>query len=277
MFQKVFQRVSAARHLVGVAVAATLAMGLAGCQTSAPSDITGSLGDNVEAGRPAADPRRDLEIAHDRFKANPKDAEAALQYAKTLRATGQRAQAVAVLEQVTLAQPGNKALLAGYGRALADNGNFQQAFDVLGRAHSPDDPDWRILSAQGAALDQLDRHEEARQYYASALKIAPEEPSVLSNLGLSYVLSKDLSKAEETLRRAYARAGTDPRVRANLALTVGLQGRRAEAEKIVKADLPAEEAAANVTQLKRMLSRKDKENARAEVGKMPIASTGRSD
>ena len=100
---------------------------------------------------------------------------------------------------------------------------------------------------------------------------------MLSNLGLSYVLSKDLSKAEETLRRAHARAGTDPRVRANLALTVGLQGRLAEAEKIVKADLPAEEAAANVTQLKRMLSRKDKENARAEVGKMPIASTGRSD
>jgi len=127
MFQKVFQRVSAARHLVGVAVAATLAMGLAGCQTSAPSDITGSLGDNVEGGRPAADPRRDLEIAHDRFKANPKDAEAALQYAKTLRATGQRAQAVAVLEQVTLAQPGNKVLLAGYGRALADNGNFPRA------------------------------------------------------------------------------------------------------------------------------------------------------
>ena len=117
--------------------------------------------------------------------------------------------------------------------------------------------------------------EEARQVYASALKIAPDEPSVLSNLGLSYVLSKDLPEAEETLRRAHARAGTDPRVRANLALTVGLQGRLAEAEKIVKADLPAEEAAANVTQLKRMLSRKDKENARAEVGKMPIAASGR--
>ena len=110
----------------------------------------------------------------------------------------------------------------------------------------PDDPDWRILSAQGAALDQLGRYEEARQYYASALKIAPEEPSVLSNLGLSYVLSKDLPKAEETLRRAHSRADADPRVRANLALVVGLQGRMAEAERIVKADLPAEEAAANV-------------------------------
>jgi hypothetical protein len=39
--------------------------------------------------------------------------------------------------------------------------------------------------------------------------------------------------------------------------------------------LPAAEAAANVAQLKRMLSRKDKENARAEAGKMPIAASGR--
>ena len=236
--------------------------------------MSGSLGDNVEASRPAADPRRDLEIAHDRFKANPKDAEAALQYARTLRATGQRAQAVAVLEQVTLAQPGNKALLAGYGRALADNGNFQQAFDVLGRAHSPDDPDWRILSAQGAALDQLERHEEARQYYASALKIVPDEPSVLSNLGLSYVLSKDLPMAEETLRRAHGRDANDARIRANLALVVGLQGRVSEAEGIAKADLPPAEAAANVAALKRLLARKD--NARADGEKLPVAAAART-
>lgn len=269
-----FQRVSAARHLVGAVAAATLALGLAGCQTSAPSDITGSLGDSAEAIRPAADPRRDLETAHDRFKANPKDAEAALQYAKALRATGQRAQAVAVLEQATLAQPGNKALLAGYGRALADNGNFQQAFDVLGRAHSPEDPNWSILSAQGAALDQLERHEEARQYYASALKIAPEEPSVLSNLGLSYMLSKDLPMAEETLRRAYGRDAGDARIRSNLAVVVGLQGRTSEAEGIAKADLPPAEAAANVAALKRLLARKDR--ARAEGEKLPVAASTRT-
>ncbi len=112
--------------------------------------------------------------------------------AQALRATGQRAQAVAVLEQATIANPGNTALLAAYGRALVDNGNFSRRFDVLGRAHTPDNPDWRILSVQGTALDQLGRHDEARRYYASALKIVPDEPSVLSNLGLSYVLSKNL-------------------------------------------------------------------------------------
>ena len=275
MLQKSFHPSRVAR-LLACTASLTLAAGLGGCQTSGPSDITGSLGEKAETSRPA-DARRDLEAYQERYRANPKDADAALKYGKALRASGQRAQAVAVLEQATIAHPSNKALLAGYGRALADAGNFQQAFDVLGRAHSPDDPDWRLLSAQGATLDQLGRYEEARQYYASALKIVPEEPSVLSNLGLSYVLSKDLPKAEETLRRANERAGTDPRVRANLALAVGLQGRMAEAEKIVKADLPPEEAATNVAQLKRILSRKEKENARAEVQKMPIAASGRND
>jgi Flp pilus assembly protein TadD len=196
-----------------------------------------------------------------------------LQYAKALRATGQRSQAVAVLEQASILHPDNKALLAGYGRALADNGNFQLAFDILTRAHSPDNPDWRILSAQGTALDQLGRHEEARQYYASALKIVPDEPSVLSNLGLSYVLSKDLPKAEATLRRANSRADADPRVRQNLGVVVGLQGRLAEAESIVKADRPAEEAAANVAYLKQWLARK--EHARADADKIPVAAIGR--
>src|SRR4030088_1855103 len=185
------------------------------------SDITGSLGEKTEASRAAA-PLREVELYRHRFRANPKDADAALQFGKALRAAGQRSQAVAVLEQATIAHPGNKALLAGYGRALADNGNFQQAFDVLTRSHSPDNPDWRILSVQGTVLDQLGRHDEARRYYESALKIVPEEPSVLSNLGLSYVLSKDLPKAEETLRRAHG-TRADARVRQNLGLVVGLQ------------------------------------------------------
>ncbi|MBC7586482.1 MAG: hypothetical protein H7316_22325, partial [Tardiphaga sp.] len=98
---------------------------------------------------------------------------------------------------------------------------------------------------------------DARRYYAGALAIVPEEPSVLSNLGLSYMLSKDLPRAESTLRRAYGSGAADPRVRQNLGLVVGLQGRFAAAETIVKSDLPPEEAAANVAYLRQMISRKD--------------------
>jgi Flp pilus assembly protein TadD len=268
------QQSSLVRLLGSAAVTAILAAGLGGCQTM--SDVTGSLTSKAEVSPSSdADPRRAVDLYGERYRANPKDPDAALSYGQALRATGQRAQAAAVLERATIAHPGNKALLAGYGRALADNGNFQQAFDVLTRAHSPDNPDWRILSVQGTVLDQLGRHDEARSYYASALKIVPDEPSVLSNLGLSYVLSKDLPKAEETLRRAYASARADARVRQNLALVIGLQGRFADAETIVKADLPPEEAAANVAYLKQMLSRKD--DPRQGGGAMPVASLNRPD
>lgn len=257
---------SLVRHFATAAVTALLAASAGGCSTARLPDVTGSLNSRNET-PPDADPRRAAEAYGERYRANPRDAGAALRYGQALRATGQRSQAVAVLEQATIVNPGNKALLAAYGRALADNGNFQQSFDTLTQAHTPENPDWRILSVQGTALDQLGRHDEARRYYASALKIAPEEPSVLSNLGLSYVLSKDLRKAETTLRRAYGGATADARVRQNLALVVGLQGRFAEAETIVKADLPPEEAAANVAYLKQMLNRNDgaqRLSARAE-------------
>src|SRR6202047_2502763 len=132
-----------ARFLASAAVTAILAAGLGGCQTAGMSDITGSLGSKAAA-RPDTAPRRATEELAERYRANPKDPDAALRYGQALRATGQRSQAVAVLEQATIAHPGNKALLGGYGRALADNGNFQLAFDALNHAHTPDDPDWRI-------------------------------------------------------------------------------------------------------------------------------------
>lgn len=166
-------------------------------------------------------------------------------------------------------------MLAQYGRALADNGNFQQAYDVLSKAHSPDNPDWRLLSVQGTTLDQMGRHDEARSYYAGALKIAPGDPGVLSNLGLSYMLSRELPKAEEALRQAYASPRASARVRQNLALVVGLQGRFAEAETIVKADLPPDQAAANVAYLKEMLSRS--EAPRGAPKRTPVAALSQSD
>ena len=100
-------------------------------------------------------------------------------------------------------------------------------------------------------LDQLGRHEEAQRYYATALRIVPNEPSVLSNLGLSYALSKDLKRAEATLRRASARGTQRQRVRQNLALVIGLQGRFSRRpSSIAQTDLPPDEAAANVAYLR---------------------------
>jgi Flp pilus assembly protein TadD len=198
--------------------------------------------------------RTDAENLAARYRAKPDDPATALAYAQALRGSSQRAQAVSVLQQASFKHPRDTALLGAYGRALSDVGNFEQALEVLARAHTPEQPDWRILSAEGAVLDQLGRHDEAQRYYSSALKIKPDDPGVLSNLGLSYALAKDLKNAEATLRRATTGSSTDPRVRQNLALVVGLQGRFGEAENIARADLPTDEAAANVAYLRQMLA-----------------------
>lgn len=233
--------------------AIALAMSAAGCASRSSPDVTGSIATDTTP-RTDAEWRREMEVWGQRYQANQSDSQAAMRYAQALRAIGQRAQATAVLEQATINNPHDQPLLGAYGRALADNGNYGQALEVLNRAHSPDRPDWRILSVQGAALDQLGRHGEAQRYYASALRLVPDEPSVLSNLGLSYALSKNLPQAETTLRKAAQQRPSDSKIRQNLALVVGLQGRFAEAEKIVRADLSPDEAAQNVAYLRKMLA-----------------------
>jgi Flp pilus assembly protein TadD len=218
------------------------------------SDTTGSIATDT-ASRSAVQWRSEMDSWGERYRANPADPDAAVHYAQALRAVGQRAQAAAVLEQSAIHNPANRVVLGAYGRALADNGSYQQALDVLNRAHTQDQPDWRILSVQGAVLDQMGRHVDAQRYYASALRLMPDEPSVLSNLGLSYALSKNLKDAETTtLQRAAAQRGAEPKIRQNLALVVGLQGRFQEAETIAKGDLSPVEAAANVAYLRQMLA-----------------------
>lgn len=262
----------AARFLASAALAGILALSAAGCSSTGGTDTIGSFASS-SGPRSDADWRKEADQWGERYRSNPGDPEAAMQYAQALRATAQRAQAAAVLEQASIQNPQNKTLLGAYGRALADVGSYTQALEVLGRAHTPDQPDWRILSAQGAVLDQMGRHADAQRHYASALKMMPNDPAVLSNLGLSYALSKDLKRAETTLRRAIEQPGVAPKARQNLALVVGLQGRFAEAENIARADLPPDEASANVAYLRQMLS---EENQRKKIGRAgkPVPGAG---
>jgi Flp pilus assembly protein TadD len=94
----------------------------------------------------------------------------------------------------------------------------------------------------------------AQKFYETALKIVPNEPSVMSNLGLSYALSKNMNAAESTLRQAAQNPRADQRVRQNLALVLALQGKMAEAERITRQDLSPQDAEANIRALRSLVS-----------------------
>ena len=241
------------RHpLLVLAVLAPLA--LAGCK-SMGNDVTGSIDPSAAAPPTSAEAGRALAAQwRPRYEADPTDRSAAMNYALVLRAATQYAQAVAVLQNIAMRNPENPRVLAAYGKALADAGRLAEAAEVLAKAHTPDDPDWSVLSAQGSVADELGDHAAAQNYYLAALKIVPDEPSVLSNLGLSYALSKDLAQAERMLRRASTNPRADSRVRQNLALVLALGGKFKEAEDIERYDLSPEDTAANIAAIRAMIA-----------------------
>jgi Flp pilus assembly protein TadD len=229
---------------------------LAGCQgIGQHNDITGSIPSSA-ASVPASQQAmyRYTQDLGRRYDANPKDKQIALAYAHTLRRLTRYAQAVAVLQRLAATYPKDMNILGEYGKALVDDGRLHQAADVLPQAHTPENPNWTILSAQGSVADQLGDHAQARDYYAAALKIVPNQPDVLSNLGLSYALSKQLPLAEKTLKLAVAQPGARARVRQNLALILALEGKFDAAQSVARTDLSPLEAAENVAAVRQMIA-----------------------
>ncbi|MGO7922435.1 tetratricopeptide repeat protein [Rhizobium ruizarguesonis] len=256
------------------AAASLIVLALAGCSTTKDRMTTGSV---PKLTKPVEEmDATELRSATDRlgqaYEKNPRDPVTGVNYANLLRMNGRDTQALAVMQQVAIANPGDCNVLAAYGKAQAAAGQFQQALDTIGRAQTPDRPDWKLVSAQGAILDQMGRASDARQRYRDALDIQPNEPSILSNLGMSYVLTGDLRTAETYLRSAASQPTADSRVRQNLALVVGLQGRFPEAEQIARRELSPQQADANVAYLRGMLSQQNSWQKLAAKDKTPGAA-----
>ena len=243
------------RWLSAIALIALIgaAAPLGGCRDI--GDVTGSI-----AGTQQALPTGEAELrayADDwgkRYDRNPGEKAASINYARALRALTRYGEAAAVMQAAAVKAPKDFEVLGAYGKALADSGQFEQAKEVLSRAYAPERPDWTIMSVQGSVADRLGDHLGAQRFYLDALKIAPGEPSVLSNLGLSYALAKQLPLAEDALRQASASPRADARMRDNLALILALEGKFAEAEQVSRRDMSAQAASANVQAIRQMIA-----------------------
>jgi Flp pilus assembly protein TadD len=239
----------AAVAIWAVLIAATLA----GCQNF--GDVTGSIGSSTPAkAAPADAARAGVNDFRARYEQNPGEKSASIDYARALRGLTRYREAVAVMQTAAIKAPKDQEVLGEYGKALADAGELAQAKDVLSRAYTPDNPRWDVMSVQGSVADRMGDHAAAMQFYRDALKIAPGEPGVLTNVGVSLALARRLPEAERTLREASASPRADGRTRGDLALVLALEGKYAEAEQVGLADLPPEAARANVDAIRRMMA-----------------------
>jgi Flp pilus assembly protein TadD len=251
------------RTRLGLALAAAaLAVSLAGCASTGSGKDTMTTGSIPTMTKPVdqmspAEVAGATEVMGRAYAKTPQSPQIGIAYANLLQMGGRAPQALAVMQQVAIANPNDRQVLGAFGKAQAAAGQLEQALATLTRAQTPDRPDWRLYSAQGTVFDQMGRSQDARVSYQQALQIQPNEPSVLSNMGMSYVLTGDLKTAETYLRTASQQPGADSRVRQNLALVIGLQGRFAEADQIARQELSPDQAQANVAYLRTMLSQQN--------------------
>ena len=76
---------------------------------------------------------------------------------------------------------------------------------------------------------------------------------MLNNLALALAMDGNAEQAETLLKQAVAQGGHEARVSQNLALVLSLQGKYEEAKLVGARQLSAEQAAANVDYVKRMV------------------------
>lgn len=249
--------------LAGIALSATALSGCAGMQKPTPQEK--ALADVVQTKSilPATREERDAADHTDllnqatfwgkEYDKNPNEYEASLKLARVLRAIGSSQRATEIASQALNRKQGDVELSLVFAQASLDEGRPEDAATVLAQAEGAGKNDWRMMSIIGVTMDQLDQHAPAQDYYRKALALSPNNPKVLSNLGLSYALANKPLLAEDTLRKAAAE-DADARVHQNYALVLGVQGKFAEAEKAVSPDTPKELIESNSTYFHALLA-----------------------
>jgi Flp pilus assembly protein TadD len=233
-------------------LAGVAALALSACATNKPDASGPTLSDqNMNSGASLAQ-------LEQRYKARPRDKGTILYFAAALRAAGQPEQAASVLEAGLAVYRTDVDIKLAYAKALAAAGRFDQALNVIEDAINPAAPDWNALLVKGAILDQSGRNAEARAVYAQAQLTAPGQPSIEANIGLSYAMTNDLGQAEAHLRKAVAMPGATTRIRQNLALVIGLEGRFDEARQMFARELPPDQVEANMAYIRALLTQQNR-------------------
>ncbi len=183
---------------------------LTGCASDKPSTL--GVPKNTAAAANAATPVSDA-------PALPTDIESNVRQAQAQRLTGHYDEAIHTLSQLMLVASDDPRVVGEYGKTLTEKGRAQDAVQFLTRATELQPTEWSFYSALGVAYDQVGDQAAARTAYEHALRLKPNDPSVLNNYALSRMLANDPVMARQLIARAQAAGGaSDPKIARNIEL-----------------------------------------------------------
>ena len=204
-----------------------------------------------------------------RLYQEPAGPELVLGYAAALKAIGSRDQALEILTAGYRANQNDGEIAAELGRLALDMNRLDIAQQTLKVAETQGVKDWKTLSAQGTLRAKQGDTPRPSNIFSRRWSAARRR-SVINNLALSYALDGKAYKSEELLRKAVASGHDDKRVRQNLALVLGLQGKFDEARQVASLDMSEQEAKSNMTYLRNMLANPTQFAAASPVAPTPV-------
>jgi len=244
---------------IGVITALSASLLLGACSES-PSllqDVALKSDQTDSKNTPAAPPQSELQKATiywgQEYSKKPTELQPAINYAKNLKALGEKQKALSVLEQASTFHANDPQLTSEYGRLALELNQINMAGPLLAAADDPTKPDWRVVSARGTVLAKQGKYAEAIPFYERALTLAPDNAGVMNNLAMAHAMMGNPKKAEQILRQAAAAPNATPKVRENLALVLGLQGRYDESKSVASSVLDSDTAASNASYLKQLV------------------------
>jgi Flp pilus assembly protein TadD len=256
------------RRTAGLLAALAASMLAGACSSGGSLDgLDSMLGSAPPSADPAADrmanasggataPKTELDKAlaywSEEHKKKPAELKVALAYAKNLKAAGHKEQAYSVLQNASMIHGDSKELASEMGRLALEYDHVALAEKLLAMADDPLKPDWRLISARGTVYAKQNKFPEAIQLFDRALALAPNQSSVLNNLAMAHAGNGEPAKAEEILRKA-AVSSRDPKIKQNLALVLGLQGKHDEAITARAGAAPQTTAVADTEYIKQMV------------------------
>jgi Flp pilus assembly protein TadD len=209
-------------------------------------DMTAKVATDIaDHERADGDPAGAIGFYRQALATNPNQPKVEVSLGMTLLQAGSPNDAAETFRKVISRFPQDAGALTGLGMALVQLNQPAAALDPLrkGLAITPDARGYRAL---GVAENLLGQNQLAEADYTRGLALAPGDPGLSNNLGLSMALSGNFNGAIAVLRTASTGPNATARTRQNLALALGLAGRTADAEQVARMDLDEQSVQSNL-------------------------------
>lgn len=175
-------------------------------QASTPGDAQASLeyGRTLVAAGRDADAVAQFEVA---AKADAFGTDAAMELAMALQRLGRQDEAIPWFEKVVDKEPRNGTALTNLGLALTLTGKAKEGLDILQRAEALDANSATVYKDIGVAHVQLSAFDEAITDFEKALTLDGNDPQLHYDLGLAY---KFKDRYEDAIRELSKAGAMDP-------------------------------------------------------------------